>query len=56
MTTIGYGDVVANSYSKFIYNLNFIIGEKIFCILVAVLSTIIVSFLMNNIGGILHDL
>ena len=23
MTTIGYGDVVANSYSKFICNINF---------------------------------
>ena len=45
MTTIGYGDVVANSYR-----------EKVFCILVAVISTIIVSFLMNDIGGILHDL
>ena len=45
MTTIGYGDVVANSYR-----------EKIFCIFVAIVSSVFFCFSLNNIGIILTEL
>jgi flagellar motor component MotA len=45
MTTIGYGDVVANN-----------VYEKIFIIIVAFIASVIFAYSMNNIGDILKDL
>ena len=54
MTSVGYGDVVANSYSK--YNIWILKGEKIFCVFVAIIACSIFGICANNMTDILKEL
>ena len=45
MTTVGYGDVIP-------YNTT----EKVFVIIIALISSVIFAYSMNNIGEILKEL